>query len=120
MCLLESAKGADGRRQTGKELHQSLGGEPDPATVLRVFPRRPVYLKLETIEDVGRILVGIGLLLVCLGVVVMLLERLHLPLGRLPGDIVFRSKGGTSFFPLMTCILLSALATLVLWLFNRR
>jgi hypothetical protein len=81
---------------------------------------RPVYLKLETIKDVGRILIGVGLLLVCLGGVMILLERLHPPLGRLPGDIVFRSKGGVLFFPLMTCILLSVLATLIMWLFNRR
>jgi hypothetical protein len=85
-----------------------------------VVLERSVYLKLETIKDVGRILVGVGLLLLGLGAVAMLLERLHLPLGRLPGDIVFRSKGGAFFFPLMTCILLSALATLILWLLNRR
>jgi hypothetical protein len=71
-------------------------------------------------EDVGRVLIGAGLVLVCLGVVVLFLERLHIGLGRLPGDIVMRWKGGTFYFPVITCILLSLLATLVMWLFNRR
>ncbi len=68
----------------------------------------------------GRIIIAAGLALVCLGAFVMLLERLNINLGRLPGDIVLRSKGGTFYFPLVTCILLSALASLVMWLLNRR
>ena len=68
----------------------------------------------------GRVLIGIGLALVCLGAVVMVLERFHIPLGRLPGDIEVRTKGLTFFFPIVTCLVLSVLATLVMWLFNRR
>lgn len=68
----------------------------------------------------GRILVQVGLLIAALGVVVMGLERLNIGLGRLPGDIVMRSKNTTVYFPIVTCILLSLAATLLMWLFNRR
>jgi len=68
----------------------------------------------------GRIIIAAGLALVGLGIVVVLLERLQIHLGRLPGDIVLRSKGGTFYFPLVTCILLSVLASLVMWVVNRR
>jgi len=74
----------------------------------------------EKMANVGRIVIGAGLALAGIGVVIVLLERLNIHLGRLPGDIVLRSKGGTFYFPVMTCILLSALASLVMWLLNRR
>ncbi len=61
-----------------------------------------------------------GFVLVALGVVIVLLERLHIHLGRLPGDIVLRSKGGTFYFPVVTCMLISILASLLMWLLNRR
>lgn len=65
--------------------------------------------------SLGRILVGLGVLLVCLGGVVMLLERAHLPIGRLPGDIVWKGKNSAVYFPIVTCILLSVAGTLVMW-----
>jgi hypothetical protein len=71
-------------------------------------------------DAVGRVLVGAGFLLVCVGAIVMLLERFHIGLGRLPGDIVMRSRGVTIYVPVVTCIVLSLLATLVMWLVNRR
>jgi uncharacterized membrane protein len=71
------------------------------------------------VNDAGKFLVIAGLVLVGIGVVVMLAGRANLPLGRLPGDIVYRGKNSTFYFPIVTCILLSLLLTLVLWLFNR-
>ena len=68
----------------------------------------------------GRLLIGLGLLLVAAGVLVLLLERAHVPLGRLPGDIVWRGNKTTIYFPWVTCLLLSLLGTLVLWLLNQR
>ncbi len=38
----------------------------------------------------------------------ILLARTHLPLGRLPGDLLFRAKHTTLYFPLATSLLLSA------------
>jgi hypothetical protein len=47
-------------------------------------------------------------------------EQAQPVLGRLPGDIVWRGKNTTFYFPWVTCLLLSLLATLILWLINRR
>jgi len=70
--------------------------------------------------SLGRLLVLAGLALVAAGVIVLLLERAHLPLGRLPGDLIWRGKNTTIYFPIVTCLLLSLLGTLILWLLNRR
>ena len=43
-----------------------------------------------------------------------------LPLGRLPGDIYIHCGNTTFYFPIVTCVLVSAVLTLVLWIFNRR
>jgi hypothetical protein len=63
----------------------------------------------------GRVLIIAGLALVGVGLLVLLLGKMGLPLGRLPGDIAFRGKNITVFAPLGTCLLLSLLLTLVLW-----
>jgi hypothetical protein len=53
------------------------------------------------------------------GVVLMLAGRAHVPLGRLPGDIVYRGKNTTFYFPLATSIIVSVVLSLVLWLVGR-
>lgn len=68
----------------------------------------------------GRLLIAAGLVLILTGAAVLLLGKLHLPLGRLPGDIVWRGKNSTAYFPVVTCILLSILGSLLLWFFGRR
>jgi hypothetical protein len=69
-------------------------------------------------------LIVLGMLVAALGVVVALSEklpvRLSRTLGRLPGDIVIRGKHSVFYFPLVTCLLISAVLSLVLWLVNRR
>ncbi len=70
--------------------------------------------------NLGKLLVLAGIALAALGVLVMILSRFNVPLGRLPGDIVVRGKSSTFYFPWVTCLLLSLLGTLLLWLFNRR
>jgi len=64
-------------------------------------------------------LVILGLLVAVAGLVFILMGRTHLPLGRLPGDIVYRGKHTTLYFPLATSILLSVVLTLVLYLVGR-
>lgn len=68
----------------------------------------------------GRALIVLGALLLVLGVVVSLGERLPIRFGRLPGDFVYRGKNTTFYFPLATSLLLSVVVSLVLWLFSRR
>jgi hypothetical protein len=70
--------------------------------------------------DLGKLLLVVGGVIALAGLVVLLAGKLHLPLGRLPGDIVYRGKNMTFYFPLVTCLLLSVILSLVLWLFNRR
>jgi Protein of unknown function (DUF2905) len=69
--------------------------------------------------DLGRIFIFLGLLLVVVGVIILGLNRLHLPLGRLPGDFNWRGKGWSVSFPLATSILLSVVLTVLLWAIGR-
>ena len=62
------------------------------------------------------LLVAIGLLFLAAGLLWPVLSRY---LGRLPGDIVVRKPGFTFVFPLVTCLLISLLLTLLLWIFRR-
>ena len=68
----------------------------------------------------GRLLIGAGILLIIAGVLVTLGQRLPVRLGHLPGDIVYRGKNTTFYFPVVTCIILSILLTVILSLFGRR
>jgi Protein of unknown function (DUF2905) len=69
--------------------------------------------------DLGKLLVGLGLALLVIGGIVMLLGRSGFPLGRLPGDILYRGKKTTFYFPLATSILVSVVLSLVLFLISR-
>jgi hypothetical protein len=69
--------------------------------------------------DLGKLLVIIGGLLVIAGVGVMLMGRSGLPLGKLPGDIVYRGKNTTVYFPLATSILVSVALSLILYVISR-
>lgn len=69
--------------------------------------------------ELGRVLVIFGLVLIVIGGLVMLLGRAGLPLGRLPGDILYRGKNTTFYFPLATSIVLSVLLSVILYLVSR-
>ncbi len=67
----------------------------------------------------GRALIVLGVLLIVVGLLVTFAGRLPLRLGRLPGDIHYQGRNSSFYFPLTTCILLSVLASIVLWIFRR-
>jgi hypothetical protein len=69
--------------------------------------------------EMGRILVFLGIALVVIGGVVILLGRTGLPLGRLPGDFLYRGKNTTLYFPLATSILVSVALSLLFFLIGR-
>jgi hypothetical protein len=71
-------------------------------------------------SELGRMLIGIGLLLVVLGAVVIVAGKMGMPLGRLPGDFVFRGKHTTVYLPLGTSILISVVLTVVFWVVGRK
>jgi hypothetical protein len=68
---------------------------------------------------VARLLVKLGLILIVAGGLVYLLGRLGISFGSMPGDLAWRRKNVTVFFPIGTSILLSVLLTLLFWLFSR-
>ena len=69
--------------------------------------------------DLGKVLIVAGALAIPAGVAFVLLGRAHVPLGRLPGDLVYRGKNTTFYFPLATSILVSLVLSLVLYLIGR-
>ena len=69
--------------------------------------------------ELGRLLVMLGVALVVIGGIVMLLGRTGFPLGRLPGDVLYRGKNTTFYFPLASSILLSVVLSIVLFLIGR-
>jgi hypothetical protein len=67
----------------------------------------------------GRMLITLGLVLVAVGLFFTFGGRLPFRLGRLPGDIYIQGKNSAFYFPLATCILLSVLLSLVMWLMRK-
>lgn len=69
----------------------------------------------------GKILIGIGLIFVILGLAFLFSDRLTFLkwIGRLPGDFSWKGDGWQVHFPLATSLLLSLILTLILWLLNR-
>jgi hypothetical protein len=70
-------------------------------------------------QGLGRLLIYAGVFIVILGVCVLLAEKLGLPLGRLPGDFAWRGKRSSVYFPLATCLILSAILSLLLYVLGR-
>ncbi len=69
--------------------------------------------------ELGKLLVVVGIVLVMAGVVLTVLGKTNLPLGRLPGDIVYRGKNTTFYFPLATSVLVSVVLSIVLYVVGR-
>ena len=65
----------------------------------------------------ARFLIVLGLVILVAGLFWPYLSQIGL--GRLPGDIVIERENMTFYFPLMTCLLLSVLLSLVFWVVNR-
>lgn len=68
----------------------------------------------------GRTLIIAGGLLIVAGLLVTLGDKLPIKLGRLPGDIRVEGRHGGFYFPVVTCLLLSVVLSLILWLFGKR
>ena len=69
--------------------------------------------------DFGKVLVFLGVILAVAGMAMVLLGRTGLPLGRLPGDILYRGKNTAFYFPLATSLLLSVVLSFVLYVIGR-
>jgi hypothetical protein len=69
--------------------------------------------------ELGKMLLGLGVLLVVIGAVLLIAARFGLPLGRLPGDFAYRGKNVSVFFPLGTSILISVVLSILVYLVTR-
>jgi len=74
--------------------------------------------RMSPLEQLGRLLLIFGVLMGILGLILMLAPKIPF-VGRLPGDIYIKRGNFTFYFPLVTCILLSLLLTLIFSLFRR-
>ena len=70
-------------------------------------------------RELGKLLIVLGSIALAAGAVLLLADRLPW-LGRLPGDVVVRRGPVTFYFPLVTCLVLSVVLTILLNLFWRR
>lgn len=69
--------------------------------------------------EIGKHLIIFGAILLLFGLLLVVFGRMHLPLGHLPGDICYRGKNVTFYFPLTTCLLLSVALSGVFYLINQ-
>jgi hypothetical protein len=71
------------------------------------------------VTDLGKLLVFVGGTIVVVGLVLVLLGRTNLPIGRLPGDMIYRGKNTTFYFPLSTSIVISVVLSILLYVIGR-
>lgn len=71
-------------------------------------------------QDLGRALIFLGVIIAIVGAVLYFSGRASLPIGRLPGDITYRKGNFTFYAPLATSILLSIILSVIVYFLNRR
>jgi len=69
-------------------------------------------------REIGRLLIFFGGILVIVGAFLYFGGKLPFRLGRLPGDISYKSEHTSFYFPIVTCLVVSAALSLILWLIN--
>jgi hypothetical protein len=70
-------------------------------------------------QEVGKLVVLVGVFLVVAGVILWRFPSLFNWVGKLPGDISIQKENFSFYFPIVTCLLVSILITLLSWLFRR-
>jgi len=71
------------------------------------------------IPELGKLFVFLGILLIVIGLIVIMGNNIPF-LGKLPGDITVEKKGFVFYFPVVTCIMVSIILSIIFWLFGRR
>jgi hypothetical protein len=71
---------------------------------------------MDALRLIGKFLIFFGVMIAALGFVLYFGAKLPFRLGQLPGDIVLRGKSSTLYFPIVTCLVLSAVITLATWI----
>ncbi|MBI1738072.1 MAG: DUF2905 domain-containing protein [Acidobacteria bacterium] len=70
---------------------------------------------MAVIRETGRLFIFIGAMFIASGVLLYFGAKLPFRLGQLPGDIVHRTKNGLFYFPIVSCLVVSAIITLLAW-----
>lgn len=70
-------------------------------------------------ENIARYIIIVGIALIVVGAIMFGLARLGIPLGRLPGDIRIEGENGSFYFPIVTCIVISIVLSVILNLIGR-
>ena len=70
-------------------------------------------------ENIARYIIILGIVLIVIGAILFGLARFNIPLGRLPGDIRIEGENGSFYFPIVTCIVISIVFSVVLNLIGR-
>ena len=73
---------------------------------------------MDPLRELGRTLLLFGAVLAAVGALLYFGSKLPFRLGKLPGDIVHRGEHTTFYFPIVTCLFLSAALSFLLWLFS--
>ncbi len=75
---------------------------------------------MNNMESMAKFLIGIGMLIILLGLIFFIFSKLGTSGFRLPGDVYIKKGNFTFYFPIVTCILISLILTLVLNFIGRR
>ncbi|MBI4466861.1 MAG: DUF2905 domain-containing protein [Acidobacteria bacterium] len=77
-------------------------------------------MAFEPLRELGKLLLVFGVVLVAVGALLTLGPKLPGRLGRLPGDIIIQRDNFTFYFPVVSCLLLSVVLSLLFWWLGRR
>jgi uncharacterized protein HemY len=92
------------------DLRDASGFEAGPSAV-------DLWRDFDRTHNMQRVLIVVGLVVLAAGIGWPWLRKL--PLGRLPGDIHIVREGFSFHFPIVSCIVVSLLVSLILWIFRR-
>ncbi len=73
---------------------------------------------MDSLRELGKLLLVVGIVIAGAGALLMFGVKLPFRLGRLPGDIVVQGRNSSFYFPIVTCIVLSLVLTLIVWVLN--
>lgn len=73
---------------------------------------------MDPVRELGRALLILGALSVIVGAVLYFGVRVPFRLGRLPGDVIHRGEHATFYFPIVTCLVISVVLSVLFWFFS--
>ncbi len=78
----------------------------------------PKLFFMDPLRDLGRLLLILGAIIAIVGALLYFGARLPFRLGRLPGDIIHRGEHTIFYFPIVSCLVISIVLSVILWLFS--